>query len=159
MALLSIVNENNEIIRKTCRVVDKITPRIKQIIDDMIEMLDASGGCGLAANQVGILRRIAIVKTDELYVLINPEIIYSEGEQQGAEGCLSCPNQYGLTKRPAIVTVRALDVDGNEFTVTRDGLTACALCHEIDHLNGKLYKDKGTLIRMLDPSEIKPKKS
>ena len=155
MAILKIVkkNSNEDFLRKKSREVTEITPRILTLIDDMVETMRAANGCGLAAVQVGVLRRIVVIETEEgLFELINPVIISSSGEQEGVEGCLSIPNEWGLTKRPETVTVRALDRNGKTIEVTGSGLLAKAFCHEIDHLDGELYTDK--VIRMLDRDEI-----
>ena len=130
-------------LRKTARPVEKITPRIITLLDDMIETMREAGGCGLAAPQVGVLRRIAVIEVveGEVIELINPKIIAFSGEQNEQEGCLSNPGEYGVTKRPANVTVRATDRHGNEFEVTGSDLLARAICHECDHLDGKLYTD------------------
>ncbi|MGM9646170.1 MAG: peptide deformylase [Eubacteriales bacterium] len=155
MAILKIVkkNSNEDFLRKKSRDVSEITPRILTLIDDMVETMRAANGCGLAAVQVGVLRRIVVVETEEgLFELINPVIVSASGEQEGVEGCLSIPNEWGLTKRPETVTVRALDRNGKTIEVTGSGLLAKAFCHEIDHLDGVLYTDK--VIRMLDRDEI-----
>ncbi|MGM9665098.1 MAG: peptide deformylase [Eubacteriales bacterium] len=155
MAILKIVkkNSNEDFLRKKSREVTEITPRILTLIDDMVETMRAANGCGLAAVQVGVLRRIVVIETEEgLFELINPVIVSSSGEQEGVEGCLSIPNEWGLTKRPETVTVRALDRNGKTIEVTGSGLLAKAFCHEIDHLDGELYTDK--VIRMLDRDEI-----
>jgi peptide deformylase len=153
MAILNIVKEGDETLRKVCRPVVEITPRILQLLDDMRETLLEAQGVGLAAPQVGILRRIALVDTgDEIVELINPEIIEREGEQQEMEGCLSVPGEWAITDRPMKVTVRALDRNGNEFTVSGEGLTARCFCHEIDHLDGKLFIDEA--IHVLTPEEV-----
>lgn len=155
MAILKIVKKksNEEFLRKKSREVTEITPRILTLIDDMVETMRAANGCGLAAVQVGVLRRIVVIETEEgLFELINPVIISSSGEQEGVEGCLSVPNEWGITKRPETVTVRALDRNGKTIEVTGSGLLAKAFCHEIDHLDGELYTDK--VIRMLDRDEI-----
>ena len=156
MALLNIIKEGDETLRRVSRPVDTVTPRIKTLIDDMRETLAEADGVGLAAPQVGVLRRIALVvdtsDNDRVYELINPEIIEREGEQEELEGCLSIPGKWGYTHRPMKVTVRALDRNGNEFTVTGEGLCARAFCHEIDHLDGTLFTDNA--VRMLSPEEI-----
>ena len=121
----------------------------------MIETLEIAEGVGLAAPQVGILRRVCIVWVDPEegpIELVNPEIIESSGTQEGGEGCLSCPDEYGVVIRPMNVTVKAQDRHGNEFTIEGEGLKARAFCHEIDHLNGIMFKSK--VIRMLRPDEI-----
>lgn len=155
MAVLKIVTENDDLdfLRKKSREVTEITPRIKTLLDDMVETMRAANGCGLAAVQVGVLRRVVVIETDEgLFELINPVIIKTSGTQEGAEGCLSLPGKWGKTKRPQCVTVRALDRDGNEIEVTGFDLLAKALCHEIDHLDGIIYTDK--VIKMLGEDEI-----
>ena len=143
MAKLKIVKVGDEILRKVCRPVEKITPRTVTLLDDMIETMHDANGCGLAAPQVGILRRIAVVEVDEGNVieLINPKIIAFAGEQEEQEGCLSIPGKWGITKRPRHVTVRAVNRHGETFEVSGSDLLARALCHEIDHLDGKLFTD------------------
>ena len=130
-------------LRKTARPVEEITPRILTLLDDMIETMREAGGCGLAAPQVGVLRRIAVIEVEEGKVieLINPKIIAFSGEQNESEGCLSNPGEYGIPKRPANVTVRATNRHGEEFEVTGSDLLARAICHECDHLDGRLYID------------------
>lgn len=156
MALLNIIKKGDETLRKKCKPVGDITPRILTLLDDMRDTLIDSEGVGLAAPQVGILRRIALVidtnDEDKIYELINPEIIETEGEQEGVEGCLSVPGEWGINRRPMKVTVKAMDRNGEEFTVTGEGLTARCFCHEIDHLDGILYTDKSE--RMLTKDEI-----
>ena len=143
MAKLNIVKYGDETLRKVCRPVDKITPRILTLLDDMLETMRDADGCGLAAPQVGILRRIAVIEVEEgkPIELINPKIIAYAGEQQEQEGCLSNPGAYGITKRPKAVTVRALDRYGKEFELNGTDLMARAICHECDHLDGRLYTD------------------
>lgn len=154
MAILNIVKEGDQTLRKICRKVEEITPRIIRLLDDMRETLHEANGVGLAAPQVGILRRIAIVDTDgEVIELINPEIISVEGEQSGLEGCLSIPDVWGIVERPMKVTVKATDRNGKEFTVAGEGLKARAFCHEIDHLDGHLFTDHAEHI--LTPEEMK----
>ena len=155
MAILKIVKFGDPTLRKISRPVDEITPRIKLLVGDMIDTMRAAGGCGLAAPQVGVLRRIAVIEVEEgkVYVLINPRIIAYAGEQQDSEGCLSNPGEYGITKRPRAVTVRATDLNGKEYDLTGQDLLARAICHECDHLDGKLYTD--VQIRPLTPEELK----
>ena len=143
MATLKIVKFGDPTLRKVARPVEEITPRIETLLDDMIETMRAAGGCGLAAPQVGVLRRIAVIEIEDgkVYELINPKIIAFAGEQQEQEGCLSNPGQYGITKRPKAVTVRATDRHGNEYELNGTDLLARAICHECDHLDGKLYTD------------------
>lgn len=153
MATLHIVKEGDPILRKVCRPVTEITPRIRQLAEDMAETLEAANGVGLAAPQVGILRRMVLVEVDDvLYCLINPEITASEGEQEELEGCLSVPDVWGITHRPYRVTVRALNLDGEEITVTGEDLGARALCHELDHLDGTLFTDRA--VHILTPEEV-----
>lgn len=154
MAILNIVKEGDPILRKTSRPVDEITPRIIRLLDDMRETLAHAEGCGLAAVQVGVLRRIVLVDTEEtgLLELINPKITAYAGEQENVEGCLSIPGVWGITKRPASVTVTAMNRRGETFSVTGSDLAARAFCHELDHLEGKLFTDK--MIRRIDPDEI-----
>lgn len=156
MALLNIIKKGDDTLRKVCRPVDKITPRILTLLDDMRDTLTDSEGVGLAAPQVGILRRIALVidtnDNDKMYELINPEIIEREGEQEEMEGCLSVPGEWAVTHRPMKVTVRAMDREGNVFTVSGEGLTARCFCHEIDHLDGKLFIDEA--VHVLTKEEI-----
>jgi len=144
MAILNIVKEGDPTLRKICRPVEEITPRILQLLDDMRQTLHRANGVGLAAPQVGVLRRIALVEVEEgeLYELINPEIIERDGVQNEMEGCLSLPDQWGITERPMRVTVRAMNRLGETYTVSGEGLMARALCHEIDHLDGIVYVDK-----------------
>ena len=155
MAKLNIVKFGEPILRKVSRPVEEITPRIATLIDDMIETMRAAGGCGLAAVQVGVLRRIAVIEIEEgkVYELINPKIIAYAGEQNESEGCLSNPGEYGITKRPKAVTVRATDRHGKEYELSGTDLLARAICHECDHLDGKLYTD--VQIRPDTPAERK----
>ena len=132
----------------------EITPRILRLLYDMKDTLHRANGCGLAAVQVGVLRRIVLVEVEEgkLYEMINPIITYrSEERQQELEGCLSLPNKWGITDRPMTVTVEATDRNGNRYTVTGSELLARAICHECDHLVGRLFKDLAT--EMLEPDE------
>ena len=145
MAKLNIVKYGDEILRKPCREVEAITPRILTLLDDMRETMHAADGCGLAAPQVGILRRIAIVELEDdgiFLELINPKILAFSGEQTDDEGCLSLPNERVTVKRPMYVTVRATNRKGETFDISGEGLLARALCHEIDHLDGKLMIDR-----------------
>ncbi len=144
MAKLKIVKYGDETLRKVCRPVDQITPRIITLLDDMIETMRDADGVGLAAPQVGVLRRIVVIEVEEgqVYELINPRIVAFAGEQQEQEGCLSVPGRWGITKRPMHVTVRALNRHGQEIQVSGSGLLARAFCHELDHLDGKLFIDE-----------------
>ena len=153
MAIRNIVKDGDPILKKRCRPVEKFDNKLATLLDDMAETMHKANGVGLAAPQVGILRRIVLVDTgDEVLELINPEIIAAEGEQQEVEGCLSVPDVWGVTDRPMKVTVRAMNRDGKEFTVTGEGLVARCFCHELDHLDGHLFTDKA--IHILDPDEV-----
>ena len=143
MALRNIVKEGDPVLRKTSRSVLNFDEKLAILLDDMKETMYKAEGVGLAAPQVGILRRVCIVDVgDGLVELINPVIEEEEGSQEGSEGCLSCPGESGVVIRPMKVTVRAQDRYGNTFKVTGEELKARAFCHEIDHLNGIIYKDK-----------------
>ena len=160
MATRNIVTKEEPLLYKKSRPVKSFDARLHQLLDDMAETLFASGGVGLAAPQVGVLRRAVLVietnvpegEEEQLIELINPEIVESSGEQYGAEGCLSFPDEYGLVRRPMDVTVRAQDRNGEFFTVSGTGLTARCFCHEIDHLDGVVFT---TLCeRMLTQEEL-----
>ena len=141
MALRRIVLQGDECLTKVCRPVTEFNSRLHILLDDMTETLLDSGGVGLAAPQVGILRRVCVVQNedDEIIELVNPEIIYTEGEQTGLEGCLSVPGKYGVVTRPEVVRVRAQDRNGNFFERMESDLTARCFCHEIEHLDGHLF--------------------
>ncbi len=143
MAKLKILKIGDDTLRRVSRPVDAITPRILTLLDDMVETMRAADGVGLAAPQVGVLRRICVIETPDegLFELINPKIIAYSGEQESEEGCLSVPGRWGVTRRPMHVTVRAMNRAGKTVTYTGSGLLAKAFCHEIDHLDGKLYVD------------------
>ena len=143
MAKLKIVKFGDPTLRRVARPVEDITPRIITLLDDMIETMRDAGGCGLAAPQVGVLRRIAVIEVEEgkVYELINPKIIAFSGEQRAEEGCLSNPGAFGTTCRPMHVTVRATNRSGEVYELTGSELLARAICHECDHLDGKLYTD------------------
>lgn len=136
------VDTDNETLRKKSREVEKIDERILTLLDDMAETMYDANGVGLAAPQVGILKRIVVIDVgDGLIELINPVITYKKGEQINPEGCLSVPGKSGTVARPEKVKVRALNRHGEEINIDADGLLAIALCHEIDHLSGTLYID------------------
>jgi peptide deformylase len=144
MALRRIVLEGDDCLKKVCRPVTEFNPHLHQLLDDMGETLRDANGAGLAAPQVGVIRRACIVldeAADELIELINPEIIDESGEQNGLEGCLSIPGKYALVTRPNKVRVRAQDRNGKVFEMEREGLTARAFCHEIEHLDGHLFTE------------------
>ena len=152
MAQRNILKKGDPQLNKRCRVVTEFNPRLHVLIDDMRETLSKANGVGLAAPQVGVLRRVVLVletnvdreagEEDYMIELVNPEIIEEDGEQVGAEGCLSVPGDFGVVKRPQHVKVRAQDRYGNWFEVEGEGLTARAFCHELDHLDGVLYSDR-----------------
>ncbi|MBR4880743.1 MAG: peptide deformylase, partial [Clostridia bacterium] len=144
MAILNIITEEDPTLRKKSREVTEITPRIIALLDDMTETLHKAQGAGLAAVQVGVLRRIALVEYEEgnTIELINPEIIEVDGEQTGLEGCLSLPGKWGVVTRPETVTVRAMNRNGEIVTHTASGLGARAFCHEIEHMDGIIYTDR-----------------
>ncbi len=155
MAIRKIVTVGDDVLTKKCRTVDKIDDRVITLLDDMIDTLYESGGVGLAAPQVGVLKRIVVIDLDDgegLIELINPEIISQEGEQTDSEGCLSYAGRYGKVTRPNVVTVRAMDRNGDLYEYTGEGLLARAFCHELDHLDGKLYPDVAE--RMLSKDEL-----
>ena len=142
MALRKIVKVGDECLNKKCRPVTEFNDRLHALLDDMQETLTDAAGAGLAAPQVGVLRRICIVldeRDDSFMELINPEIVGESGEQTGVEGCLSVPGKWGIVTRPNVVKVRAQDRDGNWFEAERERLTARAFCHEIEHLDGHLF--------------------
>ena len=143
MAVRQIRIMGDEILTKKCKPVKAMNERTMELIEDMFETMYQANGCGLAAPQVGILRRAVRVVNDqeEMLELINPEIIASEGEEDGLEGCLSVPGYWGYVKRPAGVKVRAHDRNGNEFETEGTGMTARCFCHELAHLDGQLYTD------------------
>ena len=141
MALRKIVLQGDECLTKVCRPVTDFNGRLHTLLDDMTDTLLDSGGVGLAAPQEGILRRVCVVlnEDDEVIELVNPEIIFTDGEQTGLEGCLSVPGKYGVVTRPEVVRVRAQDRNGDFFEVEDSDLTARCFCHEIEHLDGHLF--------------------
>lgn len=144
MALRKIVEQGEPCLTKVCRPVTEFNDRLHVLLDDMVETLADANGAGLAAPQVGVLRRVCIVMdedTEEYLELINPEIVAQSGQQTGLEGCLSVPGKWGIVTRPYTVRVRAQDRDGNWFEVEGEELTARAFCHEIEHLDGHLYTE------------------
>ena len=143
MAIRNIVKLGDDILRKVCRTQMTFDDKLAMTLDDMAETMYKAEGVGLAAPQIGILRRYCVVDVgDGIIELVNPVIESMSGEQTGEEGCLSIPNRYESVTRPMTVTVRAQDRNGNSFTITAEGFKARALCHEIDHLDGVLYIDK-----------------
>ena len=153
MAIRNIVKTGDEVLTKMCRPVEKFDAKLWALLDDMYDTMNMANGVGLAAPQVGLLRRIVVIDIGEGCIeLINPEIIKTSGEQDGAEGCLSFPNQWGMVLRPMNVTVRAQDRHGKFFEMSGSELLARAFCHEIDHLNGVCFVSRAS--RMLDPDEL-----
>ncbi len=153
MAKRNIVKDGDPILRKKARTVSDYNRRLHILLDDMAETMRDADGLGLAAPQVGILRRVAVVlgPDEKIIELINPEIIETEGENEGPEGCLSFPGIYGIVKRPEKVTVKAFDRYGKPFTITGEGITARAFCHETEHLDGIVFVDK--VERFLGPED------
>ena len=142
MGLRKILTDKDPALHKVCRPVEKFDGRLHKLLDDMKETLIDANGVGLAAPQVGILRRVVLVDTgDEVLELINPSLLETSGEQVGAEGCLSVPGKYGLVKRPNYAKVRAQDRDGNWFEAEGEELIARCFCHELDHLDGIVYTE------------------
>lgn len=156
LAIRNIRKIGDEILRKKAKIVDKIDSHILTILNDMAETMYQRDGVGLAANQVGILRRLVVIDVGEgLIELINPEIVYEEGEQIGPEGCLSIPNVTGEVKRPKKVGVKYIDRNGKENELEGEDLLARAICHEIDHLNGILFVDKAIRFLNDEDEEVK----
>lgn len=140
MAIRKILTVGDPVLTKKCRTIENIDQRTLILLDDLADTLYESGGVGLAAPQVGVLRRAVVIDIgDGLIELINPEIIQTDGEQTDAEGCLSYPGKFGLVTRPNRVTVRAMDRNGTIRELTGEGLLARAFCHELDHLDGKMF--------------------
>lgn len=160
MAKRKIVTGNDPVLRTVCRPVGAVTPRIRELMDDMVETMRDANGVGLAAPQVGILRRVIVVEVEpgQVYMLADPEITASSGEQEGNEGCLSVPGESGCVRRPMNVTVKGTGPDGNPVTVEAEGFLARAFCHEIDHLDGILYTDKALYMNEPEAEEEEKEK-
>ena len=153
MAIRNIVKDGDPILKKKCRPVEKFDRKLAVLLEDMAETMHLANGVGLAAPQVGMLRRVVVIDVGEGVIeLVNPKIVAYSGEQEGVEGCLSFPGEWGLAKRPNYVKVRAQDRNGDEFEIDGEQLLARAFCHEIDHLNGVVFKDVAD--RMLTAAEI-----
>ncbi|MDD7652275.1 MAG: peptide deformylase [Candidatus Faecousia sp.] len=153
MAIRKIMTEKDSALHKVCRPVTDFNGRLHRLLDDLAETLDEAQGAGLAAPQVGILRRVVVIDVGEgLMELVNPEIVEQDGEQDGPEGCLSVPGKWGLVKRPNHVKVRAQDRNGQWFEAEGEGLLARCFCHELEHLDGHLYTEK--VSRYLTEEEI-----
>ena len=152
MGLRTILSDSDPALRKTSRTVANFDKRLHDLLDDLAETLAHAEGAGLAAPQVGVLRRVCIVNIDRLTEMVNPRILTSDGEQEGAEGCLSIPGKTGLVKRPDHVIVEAQDRFGKPAVFEAEGFAARAYCHEIDHLDGRLYTD--VMERFMTPEEL-----
>jgi peptide deformylase len=157
LAIRNILTQDRDgdFLAKTCRPVDKFDRRLGELLDDMTETLHTADGVGLAAIQVGILRRVVVIDTYDgtgVRELVNPAILESDGEQESMEGCLSVPGKWGITKRPKHVRVRAQDRNGKTFEYDGEDLLATVSCHEIDHLDGHLFLSH--VIRMLTDEEV-----
>ncbi len=153
MAMRKILTDKEPALHKVCKPVEKFDLKLHKLLDDMQETLLDANGVGLAAPQVGILRRVVIVDTgEEILELVNPTLVETDGEQEGPEGCLSVPGKYGLVKRPYWAKVRAQDRDGNWFEAEGEELIARCFCHELDHLDGIVYTE--VMERFLTEEEL-----
>ena len=152
MALRNIVTDGDPILKKVCRPVGEVTERIQMILDDMVETMRDANGVGLAAPQVGIMRRMFVAEPEpeRVYVMVDPEIVSLEGEQESVEGCLSVPDRAGTVMRPEKIVIRGKDRYGKEKEYTFEGFDAVVMCHEFDHLEGILYTDKATEVHWLE---------
>lgn len=152
MALRNVVVEGDEILRKKCREVGEVTDHIRMIMDDMRDTMRAEFGVGLAAPQIGIMRRMFVAEPEpeRVYYMINPVILEKEGSQTSDEGCLSVPGMMGTVERPEKIKIKALDLNGEEKIYDFEGFDAIVMCHEYDHLDGILYIDKATNIRPME---------
>lgn len=142
MAIRNIRIMGDKVLEKTCRPVEEMTPKIEELIRDMLETMYDKMGVGLAAPQVGILKRIVVIDVGDEhgpYIMINPRILETSGEQTGEEGCLSLPGKFGIVTRPNFVKAEALDLDMQPYVIEGEGLLARAICHECDHLDGNMY--------------------
>ena len=154
MGRRTIRTEGDDILKKKARPVKEINDKITNLLDDMLETLHATNGVGLAAPQVGVLRRVAIIEHEEdFYELINPVIMSEEGTQDSDEACLSVPGYHGDVERPQSITVEALNREGESVTIAAEGHLATVFCHEIDHLDGILYLDKASNVRPIEVEE------
>ena len=159
MAIRKIVKEGDEILRKKCRPVDQVTDRTRMILQDMIDTMREAEGVGLAAPQVGILRRMFVAEPiqGEVYCFVNPEIVSKEGKQECQEACLSVQGRYGLVDRPEKVKIRGLDMEGKLQEYEFEGFHANVICHEYDHLDGILFIDKAKEI--FTPEELEEREA
>ena len=155
MAIRKIRTEGDAVLRKKCRVITEVTDRIRMTMEDMLETMHSENGVGIAAPQVGVMRRMFIAEPEpgRVYYMINPEILEMEGTQYGAEGCLSVPGLVGDVERPERIKIKALDLDGNEQIYDFEGFDAVVMCHENDHVDGILYTDKAVNLRVPEEPE------
>ncbi len=155
MALRNIVTEGDPILRKQCRTVGEVTPRIQMILDDMLETMREANGVGLAAPQIGIMRRMFVAEPspERVFFFVDPEITRLEGEQNYEEGCLSVPGMCGTVERPEKIQIRGMDRFGKMQKYTFEGFDAVVMCHEFDHLEGVLYTDKAENIHPVEAQE------
>lgn len=144
MAIRNIREIGDDVLTRQCKEVKEMTPRIRELVEDMLETMYEANGVGLAAPQVGVLKRIVVIDTtgEDPHILINPRIVESSGEQTGHEGCLSVPGKYGIVTRPNYVKAVALDVNMKPYELEGTELLARAICHELEHLDGKLYVER-----------------
>jgi peptide deformylase len=162
MALRQIREYGDDVLAKECREVKEITPRVRELVEDMLDTMYEANGVGLAAPQVGVLKRIVVIdvspEADQPLVMINPVIIEKDGEQTGYEGCLSLPGKSGVVTRPNYVKVKAYDIDMKPFELEGTELLARAICHELDHLDGHMYVEKveGELVNNEDLQQEDP---
>ena len=159
MAIRSIRRDGDDILKKKCKPIKEITPAVLGLIDDMVETLRHADALGLAAPQVGALKRIAVIEDDDkLYELINPEITYRDGNQMCNEACLSVPGVCGDIDRPFKVTISAIDRNGEKYELTVDNHLASAFCHEIDHLDGILFTENAKALQPITEGELQKRK-
>lgn len=153
MGLRKILTDKDPALHKVCRPVDRFDRKLHKLLDDMVQTMQDAGGVGLAAPQVGILRRVVVVDTGEAVLeLVNPTLVATDGEQEGPEGCLSVPGRYGMVKRPYYAKVRAQDREGNWFEAEGEELVGRCFCHELDHLDGIVYTE--VMERFLTDEEL-----
>ena len=154
MAVRNIIKEGDQILHKHSKIVEKFDEKLAVLLDDMVETLQVSKGVGLAAPQIGILKRVVVVLVDDKIVeIVNPKIVKKLGKQEEVEGCLSCPGEYGITLRPQRVTVEGQNRYGENVVYDGEGITARAFCHEVDHLDGILFVDKAEELYDAEESE------
>jgi peptide deformylase len=159
LGLRQVRKEGDEILKKKCKLVKEVNPSIVELLDDMKQTLRELDAVGIAAPQIGTLKRICVVEfEEEIYEMINPEIIIEHGNQKCNEACLSVPGRCGDVERPLEITVKALNRDGDEYTIEADDFLTSVLCHEIDHLDGVLFIDKATNIQMINEEQMRARK-